>query len=198
MNLYEIATQYRADVAHLQDLDLPPEVVIDTVEGMQGDMIDKLKAVLIVAMGLEAEAEVRAVHAKRMNDSAKAMANRAQALRTYAQLTIQGCGISLPIKYPEFTVSMQKNPASCEVVDVQSLPADLKACSITFTVRPDQASGFVAAIQKNAKLAQAISGEPDVEFRPDKKAILELLKKSGTDALPGARLSQVAYRLTIR
>lgn len=35
-------------------------------------MIDKLKAVMIVAMGLEAESEVRAAHAKRMADSAKA------------------------------------------------------------------------------------------------------------------------------
>ena len=34
-NLHEITTVYREDVAHLQDLDLPPEVVIDTVVGMQ-------------------------------------------------------------------------------------------------------------------------------------------------------------------
>lgn len=198
MNLYEIATVYREDVAHLQDLDLPPEVVIDTVEGMQGDVIDKLKAVMIVAMRLDAEAEVRAVHAKRMSESAKALANRAQSLRTYARLTIEGCGIALPIKYPEFTLGMQKNPASCEVIDVQELPSDLKACSVTFTVRPDQAGAFVAGILKSAKLAKAVEGEPGIEYRPDKKAILDVLKKAGTDTLPGARLCPAAYRLTIR
>lgn len=188
MNLYEIATQYRDDVARLQDLDLPSEVVLDTLEGMQGDVTDKIRASMIVSMNLDAEADALEMHGKRMLDAAKARRNRSEFVRTNALLTIQGCGIVTPIKYAEFTIGMQKNPASCEVLDVQELPADLKACSVTFTVRPDKANEFMAAIQKNAKLAAAIAGMPDIDIRPDKKAILDVLKKAGTDTLPGARL----------
>lgn len=197
MNLYEISAQYHRDVLVLQNIDLPPEVVIDTIEGMQGDVLDKLKAWLVVSMNLDAEAEVRAAHAKRMMDSSKALANRAEALRNYVQITIQGLGLALPIKYPEFTVSMQKNPASCDVVDVQQLPYDLKSCTITFTVNPAQANSFVEGVKKS-KLAQAVTGEPSVDFKADKKAVLDMLKKTGTDTLPGARLNPPAYRLAVR
>lgn len=198
MNLYDIATQYREDVVLLQNLDMPSEAVLDTVEGMQGDLIDKLKAVLIVAMRLEAEAQVRAEHGKRMLDSAKAMAQRAESLRTYAQATIQGCGLALPLKYPEFTVALQRNPPSCEVVDVMKLPVELKSCTVTFAVHPAQASSFVQAIRDSADLHQAVAGEPTVEFKPDKKAVLDTLKRTGTDTLPGAHLNPPAFRLTIR
>ena len=39
-SLYEIATTYRADAARLQDLDLPAEVVTDTLDAMAGGTVD--------------------------------------------------------------------------------------------------------------------------------------------------------------
>ena len=37
-SLYEIATSYRADVARLADLDLPAEVITDTLDAMSGEL----------------------------------------------------------------------------------------------------------------------------------------------------------------
>ncbi len=37
-SLYHIAAEYRAAAAKLADMDLPPEVVFDTLEGMAGEV----------------------------------------------------------------------------------------------------------------------------------------------------------------
>ena len=37
-SLYDIAAQYRADVARLADLDLPAEVITDTLDAMSGEL----------------------------------------------------------------------------------------------------------------------------------------------------------------
>lgn len=50
--LYEIAADYRADLAALADLDLDPQTVADTLEGMQGDLQAKLRAVIAYGLGL--------------------------------------------------------------------------------------------------------------------------------------------------
>lgn len=208
MRLYELVDQYRADMARLQDVDLPAEVVLDTIDGMQGEVSEKIKAVMIVSMEMDAEAGVRADHAKRMAESAKSMANRAEALRSYAQVAIQNCGLMLPLKFPEFSVNLQRNPLSCEVTNAELLPAHLKTVDVTFTLAPsvkksvDDIAGVLAAAGIGVH-----GGSMDV--RPDKKAVLDALKtieavnsKKGKnedhDRLPGARFNPTGYRVTVR
>lgn len=209
MKLYELAAEYRNDVAKLQDCDMPPEVVMDTIEGMQGDLTEKIKAVLIISMEIEAEADLRAVHAKRMAESSKAMAQRAEGLRSYAQIAIQNCGLSLPLKYPEFNVNLQKNPLSCEVSSAELLPSDMKTVEVAFALASN--ANNLTADDLIAKLALAginISAI-QISVKPDKKAVLAALKEidainaakapdQAHDKLPGASLNPVGYRVTVK
>lgn len=51
-SLFQIVARYQGDLAKLQDLDLPPEVVSDTIEAMQGDVEEKVRAVVAFALQL--------------------------------------------------------------------------------------------------------------------------------------------------
>ena len=92
-SLYEIAAKYRADLAALADLELDNQTVADTLDGMQGDLQDKLRAVIAYSLDLDVLATGTEEAAKRMADLAKARRARVQELRDYALTTMQGCGI---------------------------------------------------------------------------------------------------------
>lgn len=208
MKLYELADQYRALVAKLQDLDLPPEVVLDTIEGEQGDIKEKVKSVVIVAMEMQEEAKVRAAHAKRMSDSAKSLEVRAEGLLSYAMVTIQSIGLTMPIKYPEFSLGMQKNPPSCEIVDVEKLPAPYKSYSANVTFSSEHAATIDDSAIAAALKVFGVTGV-SIEAKADKREVLSALKAiaeanaskpdgEAKDSIPGARMNPTSYRLTVK
>lgn len=211
MKLYEIAAEYQASVAKLMDLNLPPETVADTIEEMQGDIKDKVRAVVAASLQMDAQAEIREGHAKRMLESAKAEKDRAESLRTYAQITIQNCGIALPLKFPEFDVSLQRNPPSCEVTDVAALEDKLKKTTLSWTVFGDGqwlAKAVGAAVAENKDMQWSLDAF-NAETKPVKRDVLSRLKdvERENEELPegqepkrlaGARLNPPSYRMTIK
>lgn len=214
--LYELLDEYRADVARLQELDLPPEAVLDTIDGMQGELVDKIKAVVIVAMELDAEAASRKQHATRMSDSAKALANRAEGLRSYAQIAIQNSGLRLPLKYPEFSINLKKNPLSCTVSDPVKLLPSLRRATVSVELPASiSTQDFLLALANGLSstattqsAAQTISDSAEVVLTPDKAAVLRALKvveeknkrepdETKRHRLEGAYINPVGYRLSV-
>lgn len=188
--LYAIVARYQDDLAKLQDLDLPPEVVADTIEGMQGEIEEKLRAVVAYAIDLEKAAEARATEAARMKDSASRFAARADALRTYALGALQASGLRLPLIAPEFTLNVAKVPPSVEVADASALPDAMVKTTVTIE--------FVGRIPDTwAVSAQAPAGAAiAVDTVPVKKMIGDALKDAVS--VPGAALSAPKFRLTVR
>jgi hypothetical protein len=208
MKLYEIAEQYRADVAKLQDLDLPPEAVLDTIESMQGELHDKLRAVIAVSMEYDAEEAALRGHAQRMLELAEAKGRRAESLRMYAQITIMNTGINTPINCGEFEAKLQANPLSCEITNVALLPPHLKSAEIKATIQGDG-----EALEKLVQgLSESCSGASITVARTvkaDKRGALDALKGiekanevkpkgEPRDRLPGAVLNPRSYRLVVR
>lgn len=187
--LYQIVARYRDDLAKLNDLDLPPEVVLDTIEAMQGEVEAKVRAVVAYALDIEKAAETREAEAKRMADGADALRRRAESLKMYAQIALMNSGIKLPLTAPEFTLNLAKLPPSIDITDAAALPdsAVKTAVSITF---PGRCDGLLAAVTLPA------GAIIDTEVKPVKKVIGDALK-AGT-AVPGAKLAPVGYRLTVR
>lgn len=218
MNLYEIAHEYRMDVARLQDLDLPPATVLDTVDAMQGELADKIRAVIFVAQELEALANARTECAQKMTVSANAIANRAHSLRAYAQAAIQNSGIMLPLRFPEFTVNLQRSPPACGNLKMEELPGQYKVTDVSFRVQGEHAEEFLAAVRELVARAPEVCPQTQVEnlevqTRADKRAILDELKirmeRARIDSracgkalqpepLPGAALAPEHFRLTVR
>jgi len=211
-SLYELTAEYRADVAKLQNLDLDPETVLDTIDGMQGELSEKIKAVLIVALEMKANGEQRKDAAKRMAESGAAEVNRGDALFSYAQIAIQNSGLTLPIRYTEFTVNLQKNPPSCTVTSEEELPPSMKHTTVTYTVVGDPAEllSTVEAAHKAGVMKGVIAvSAPAVSVRADKKVVLDALKEIAAvnatkpkdekpDRLPGAYMNPTGYRITIK
>jgi len=135
--LYAIAAQYRADLALLADLELDPQTVADTLEGMQGELQDKLRAVIAYSLDLDVLATGTEKTAKRMADLASARRARVQALRDYALNTMQGTGIS-EVATKEFAAKVTKKPPSVFILEGAELPAEFLRTKTT--TEPDKAA----------------------------------------------------------
>ena len=188
--LYQIVARYQDDLAALQEIDLPPEVVADTIEGMQGEIEDKVRAVVAYALEMEKAAEARHAESVRLKNSAIKYLDRAESLRKYALGALQASGLRLPLVAPEFTLNIAKQPPSVEVADVTALPDEMVKTTVTiqFTGRiPD-----TWAVSEQAPSGAEIA----VDTVPVKKAISDALK-TNTD-VPGAALAPQSFRLTVR
>jgi hypothetical protein len=109
--LYVIANEYRAAADKLADLDLPPEVIADTLESLSGDVEVKATNVAAFARNLEATAAAIKDAEAQMAARRKALEGRAESLRRYLLSCMQATGIS-KIESPHFALAVKQNPPS--------------------------------------------------------------------------------------
>lgn len=122
-SLYNIAAEFRQQLAALSDLDMPPEAVADTVEGMSGELESKLRAVIAYSLELDVLAAGASDAAKRMSDRAKTLASRVDWLRNYALQAMQGTGIG-EVSTDEFAAKVAKKPASVQIHEEAAIPIE--------------------------------------------------------------------------
>ena len=151
-SLYNIAAEFRQQLAALADLDMPPEAVADTVEGMAGELEQKLRAVIAYSLELDVMAAGAADAAKRMADRANSLQGRVDWLRTYALQTMQGTGIA-EVATDEFAAKVAKKPASVNITDAALIPA-----AYMRTPEPPPAAPDKKAIGEVLKAGAAVPG----------------------------------------
>lgn len=120
--LYQIADQYMADVAKLQDLDLDAQTLADTLESMGGEIEAKATNVAMFVRNLESLAEQIKAAETQMANRRKAIESRADAVREYLLTNMLRTGIT-KIESPYFKISVKQNPASVVVVAADLIPA---------------------------------------------------------------------------
>lgn len=120
--LYDLSAEYRQQVQALEDLDLPPEAVADTLESLGGEL--EVKAQNVVAFGrhLRTLAAAKREAAKAMIEAAARIEKRADQLDDYTLHCMQAAGIQ-KIECPWFTLSIAKNPPSVEIFDERQIPS---------------------------------------------------------------------------
>ena len=114
--LYVLAEDYRNAITQLADLDLPPEVVADTLESMIGDLEVKSTNVAMFVRNLESTAEQIKAAEGEMAKRRKAIETRAQHVRDYLKDNMIRAGIS-KIECPYFKLSIRDNPARVVIDD---------------------------------------------------------------------------------
>lgn len=120
--LYLLAGEYKQAAEQLANLDLPPEVVRDTLEGLSGDLEHKAQNVAMMVRSLEADAAAVKQWAKDAADRAKAIEARADSMRDYLASNLAACGIE-KIEGPGVRITWRKS--SAVVVDEPGLiPAE--------------------------------------------------------------------------
>jgi hypothetical protein len=120
-NLFEIASEYRADAAKLEDLDLDDQTFADTLEAISGDLETKCMQTAFVARNLEATAAQIKEAAKVMTERAKALENRAERIRKYL---LDGLTLAQVEKVdtPYFRIKIALNPPSVQIADESLIP----------------------------------------------------------------------------
>jgi hypothetical protein len=120
--LYLLASEYRAAAEQLADLDMPPEVVRDTLEGMSGELEVKAQAVGHMVRSIEASAAAMKQWAQDATERARSAQARADSLREYLSTNLQACGIQ-KVEGPGISLSFRKS--SAVVIDEPGLvPAE--------------------------------------------------------------------------
>lgn len=135
--LYEIANQFKALELLAETEDLPPELIRDTLEGLQGDMQIKATSVAKFILGLEAEAQMMAEAAEAIRQRGERRKKRAESIRAYVLFQLQNAGIS-KVECPEFTMSVRKNPEAVQIMDVLQVPPEYMVQPEPPPPRPDK------------------------------------------------------------
>lgn len=121
LNLYQIASQYRGDLDKLAEMDLPDDVIADTLEGLGGELEVKAQNVVAFARHLEKLAESIKEAEAGMAARRKAIENRADRVKAYVLETMLTNNIQ-KIECPWFVLSIAKNPAAVVIEDERQVP----------------------------------------------------------------------------
>jgi hypothetical protein len=137
MNIYQLQTQYLQDAERLSDLDLDEQTLLDTLDGMAGDLEAKAQATVIVARHMRAESEAIRAASTTMMQRARQTEARAEALETRVFNMMLATGIT-KISCPYFGLSIKNNPASVDIFDELQVPQDYRR-EIPASYPPDKA-----------------------------------------------------------
>lgn len=159
MSLYQMTEQYQRALAELSDADLPEEVVADTLESLEGELIQKGQAVAAFALNLGAEIEAIKAVEKRISDRRKALENRAERMRLYLKTNMEKAGIT-EIKAIDgsFTAKLAKGRPAVIVDDESLIPDDSEYVRWTRSV---DKTAIAAAIKNGVEVLGA-----HIETRP--------------------------------
>lgn len=120
-SLYVLVAEHRAVVEQLADLDLPDEVVRDTLESISGDLEAKAVSVAQFVRNLESSAESIKAAEKAMAERRKGIENRAERVRQYLLDNMIATGIS-KIECPFFKLAVRDNPVSVVIDEPGLIP----------------------------------------------------------------------------
>lgn len=80
-NLYQLTNNYETVLNMLYDEDIDEQMILDTLEGIEGEIEDKADGYAKIIKELEVRRDARKAEAKRLTDSAKVFENRVNTLK---------------------------------------------------------------------------------------------------------------------
>lgn len=121
--LYQLAEQYLADLRKLEDLDLDEQTMMDTLEGLSGELEVKATNVAMFCRNLEASADAIKQAEAQMAARRKAIENRAARIRDYLKANMERTGIT-EIASPHLKLAIRKNPPAVHVEALELVPME--------------------------------------------------------------------------
>lgn len=121
--LYELARDYREAADKLSDLDLPPEVIEDTLESLSGDLEVKATNTAMVVRNIEAMAAAIKEAEAAMAARRKALENRAARVKDYLLANMVVAGVQ-KVECPFFKLAVRDNPPAVEIFQPEMVPLE--------------------------------------------------------------------------
>ncbi|MDR0480873.1 MAG: siphovirus Gp157 family protein [Gallionellaceae bacterium] len=121
--LYKLADEYIEASNKLADLDLPPETVADTLEGLSGELETKAINVAAFIRNLETSADAMKEAANELLARSKATQRRADDARQYLLANMDRTGIT-EIECPYYRLRVRDNPGAVVIDDAGAIPAE--------------------------------------------------------------------------
>ena len=119
--LYELASEYQDALLTLTDMD--DEAVIDTLEGLKGELEVKAVNVAMYCGNITATITAMKDAEKRIADRRKAYENRVAYINQYLKKNMENAGIH-KIETPEMKLAIQKNPPRVNINDETAVPEE--------------------------------------------------------------------------
>lgn len=116
MKLYELSEQFKNLEALLEREDLPQEDIIKALENVEYDINTKLEGICKFIKSIESDVIGIETEEKRLSAMKQTKKNSIVSIKEYMMLQMKGLNIA-NVKTPLFTVRIQNNPPSVNVID---------------------------------------------------------------------------------
>ena len=121
--LYSLTDEYREALKGMQDADVDNQTILDTLEGLTGDVEAKGKNVAAFLQNLESDALALKDAENRIAARRKVIENKVSHMKEYLRVNMEKCEIT-EISCPEFVVKLGKPSAVCQIDDESKLGSD--------------------------------------------------------------------------
>ncbi|AXG97799.1 siphovirus Gp157 family protein [Clostridium botulinum] len=119
--LYELTQNYNNLLDLVDNPEVPAEMLKESLDNIGEEINIKLENVAKVIKSIEVDTKGLKEEEKRLADRRKSLENRISSLKEYAENSMRTTRIT-KIKGKVFTLGIQKNPASIDVVDEDNIP----------------------------------------------------------------------------
>lgn len=119
MNLYELSLSFQ----EVQNMDLDPEVMQDTLDSIEDAIENKAENIAKLIRNLESDVSAYKEEEDRLKTKRQATENKVKWLKTYLEVNMKLTG-KTKFKSGMFNFSIQKNPASVNILDERIIPEE--------------------------------------------------------------------------
>jgi hypothetical protein len=123
MNLYELTSQWQEVADMMEDGDVEEQVILDTLESIEGEIEDKADGYAKVIAILNAETEALKKEADRLTARRKAIEAHIEYMKKSLESAMYATG-KTKFKTQLFSFNIQKNPPSTQILDEDKIPGE--------------------------------------------------------------------------
>ncbi|QCT21808.1 siphovirus Gp157 family protein [Jejubacter calystegiae] len=117
--LYEVANDY----ARLLESDLPPEDIADTVEGIEGELTDKIEQLLSICKNELVYANALKEESRALSERAKVSESKISSIKAYIATSLTTVG-KKTIRAGIHQVTVRAPSKSVDIIDANLLPTE--------------------------------------------------------------------------
>lgn len=121
LTLYQLTDQLLAAQNALAESDFDLETINDTLEGLQGEVVQKMEGCIAISRNLESLAAQIKVAEEQMAGRRLTLEARARWLKEYVRGAMEASGIA-KVECPYFRATIKQNPPSVVIDAMQEIP----------------------------------------------------------------------------